>query len=202
VGGDVGIPISFTGAGVTNGTAPYTFLWRFGDGTMSAGTSASHDYAVAGTYAGTLTATDALGVNSSQPFTEIVRPLPTVTLASAPSSPVAGVPARFYGNASGGTEPYRYSWVFGDGATSSFPYPAHAFSAAGSYPVQVWVNDSVGGSAHQTLSVTVASAAPSGNGSSTGSAGVPSWFWPGLAVLLVVGGAGAVVLLRSGRSKP
>jgi len=205
-GGDTGIPIPFTGADVTNGTAPYTFVWRFGDGTTSSGTSASHAYAAAGTYFGSLTVTDALGVSSARTFTELVHPLPAVTIAAAPGAPVALAPITFYGNVSGGSAPYRYSWNFDDGTTSSFPFPAHTFSVAGSYPVQVWVNDSVGGSAHTTLSVSVGSPVspppPTGNSSSAGSAGFPSWFWPGLAALIAGGAVGAFVLLRSGRPKP
>ncbi|MGA8710395.1 MAG: PKD domain-containing protein [Thermoplasmata archaeon] len=205
-GGDTGIPIPLTAAGVTNGTSPYTYFWRFGDGTTSAGAPVSHAYAAPGTYTGTLTATDALGENSSRSFTEVVRPLPTVTIAWAPGLPVDSNSTTFYGNVSGGTGPYRYSWNFGDRNTSSFAFPVHVFSAAGNYSVQVWVNDSVGASAHFRLAVEVAAAPgtgsppPSGNvTNSAGPAGVPSWFWPGLGALLVGGAVGAVVLLRVGR---
>lgn len=204
LGGDAGIPIPFTGASVANGTAPFTFLWRFGDGATVPGVPASHAYATAGTYTGTLTVTDALGANSARSFTELVRALPTATIASAPGTPTAGVPATFYGNVSDGTAPYRYSWKFGDGATSSFPYPAHNFTVPGAYTVQLWANDSLGASAHQSLRVSVTTPPP-GNGSSGGPSGstanVPVWFWPGVGALAVVGALGAVVLLRGGRSK-
>ncbi|MGP8076300.1 MAG: PKD domain-containing protein [Thermoplasmata archaeon] len=207
-GGDAGISIPFTAAGVTNGTGPFTYLWRFGDSTTAPGATASHAYAASGTYTGTLTVTDAFGVNSSRPFSEVVRPLPTVTIAAAPGIPVENNSTTFYGNVSGGTAPYRYSWNFGDGTTSSFAFPVHVFSAAGNYSVQVWVNDSVGASTYSRLAVEVAAAPgsqsppPSGNATtSTAPAGVPSWFWPGLGALLVVGAVGAVVLLRVGRPK-
>jgi len=205
-GGDLGIPISFTGAGVTNGTSPFTYLWRFGDGSSSAGVDSSHAYSATGTFRGSLTVTDALGANSSRPFTVLVQPLPSVTLGLSRATLVANDSTFFYGNVTGGTGPFRYAWNFGDGTTSSFAFPTHVFSAAGHYSVQLWVNDSVGGSAHAALAVSVGSGPhsappPSNTTASTGSAGVPAWFWPGLAGLIVGGVAGAVVLLRVGRPK-
>jgi PKD repeat protein len=191
--GDVGIPLSFSDGNLTNGTSPYVLAWRFGDGDTASGVGPSHSYAAAGTYEGTLTASDALGGTASRPFTVVVHPLPVVTVSSEPGTPTAGTPSTLFANLSGGTAPYRYAWTFGDGGTSTFPFPAHNFSAAGSYAVQVWVNDSVGGSAHGSMTVTVAgpSSAPLGR-----PVGAPVWFWGGVIGLVAVGALGAVLLLR------
>jgi PKD repeat protein len=121
----------------------------------------------------------------------VVHPLPTVT--TAPGTPTTGTPSTLYANVSGGTAPYRFAWSFGDGATSSFQDAAHNFSAPGSYTAQVWVNDSVGGSAHATMTVTVTGAPSSPPGKA---AGTPLWFWGGVVALVTLGALGAVVLLR------
>jgi PKD repeat protein len=194
--GDPGVALSFTGGVVTNGSSPFTFAWQFGDGGTAPGVNATHAYTAAGTYVGTLTVTDSLGGTAAGTFTVLVHPLPTATIAASPSPPVAASNTTFYGNVSGGTAPYHYSWSFGDGGISSVPYPAHRFSAAGSYTVQLWVNDSFGASVHQSLAVSVTS--PSGTGSS-GSSGAPYWFWAGVGGLVAVGAVGTVLLLRRPR---
>jgi PKD repeat protein len=64
-----------------------------------------------------------------------------------PGGPYTGTPGvviNFTGSASGGIAPYLYNWNFGDGVTSSFANPAHAYSTTGSYTANLTVTDSVG----------------------------------------------------------
>ncbi|HLM70066.1 MAG TPA: PKD domain-containing protein, partial [Thermoplasmata archaeon] len=170
-GGDRGIPISFSTGAVSNGTAPYSYLWNFGDGASTSGASANHTYAVASTYSGHLTVADALGVATVQAFTEVVHPPPTVSVSTLPGAPATGATVAFYGNVSGGTPPYRYAWSFGDGTGSSSAIPVHNYSMVQQYSAQLWVNDSVGGSVRALFSVTVSaptgSPPPSGNSTSS-----------------------------------
>ena len=56
-----GQAVSFTS---TSTGSPTSFLWNFGDGGTSTTTSPSHTYASAGSYAATLTATNAAGSNA------------------------------------------------------------------------------------------------------------------------------------------
>ncbi|MCI4347050.1 MAG: PKD domain-containing protein, partial [Thermoplasmata archaeon] len=202
--GDAGLALSFLGGRVTNGTGPFRFVWSFGDGGTASGQNATHAYATAGMFGGNLTVTDALGGSSVVTFTEVIHGLPTVTLAAAPHAPMAGTATAFYGNVSGGTAPYRYHWTFGDGGTGAVPSPRHNYSASGSFTVQLWVNDSLGASAHQTLAVSVGPAQtpppPPVQSSGGGSSNAPIWFWPGVGALIVVGVIGSILLLRRGRS--
>ncbi len=61
--------------------------------------------------------------------------------AHGPYHADAGVNIQFQGNASDGTEPYNWSWDFGDGNTSTLQNPTHNYSAKGIYPVNLTVTD-------------------------------------------------------------
>ena len=61
------------------------------------------------------------------------------------ASPTSGwIPliVDFTGSASGGTEPYKYSWDFGDSESSSEQNPLHTYSIASDYTVTLTVTDS------------------------------------------------------------
>jgi len=54
----------------------------------------------------------------------------------------------------------KYSWKFGDGATSTSANPSHAYAADGTYSVTETVWDKMGTQAVRTQSITVASSGP------------------------------------------
>jgi hypothetical protein len=192
--GDVGLPVHFTGVVDAPGALPLQFGWEFGDGGNGTGPSAAHSFAAIGSYLATLTATDADHGTATASVGVVIVADPSVVVAASPSNPTPGSPATLYANVSGGTGPFSYSWQFGDGKTSSLPDPQLSFPSSGTYAVQVWMNDSLGGSAHGTLSLTVGSGASSVNSL----LGYPWWFWAGVVGLAVVGAVGTVLLLRRG----
>jgi hypothetical protein len=60
----------------------------------------------------------------------------------------------FFGDASGGAAPYRYSWNYGDGTpNASSTDPVHTYLGLGPYVAEVTVLDSSNASAHATLTV-------------------------------------------------
>ena len=63
---------------VSGGVQPYSFTWSFGDGGNGGGQSVSHAYQKSGTYAATLTVTDAAG--------QTITASRTLTIAPAPPS--------------------------------------------------------------------------------------------------------------------
>jgi len=68
-----GITVIFS-ASVTGGTPPYTFHWDFGDGGQSDVPSPTHTYAANGTYAVSVTVTDARGQAVTRTFEFVVPP--------------------------------------------------------------------------------------------------------------------------------
>jgi PKD repeat protein len=192
---DVGRPVIFSANASPAGVAPVTYAWSLGDGSNGTDANWSHSYATAGVYAATVEATDADGARAAAAVDLTVVADPTVAPAATPSSPEASSVVSFFAGESGGTPPFQYAWKFGDGVASAQPSPGHAFAQAGTYSVQVWVNDSVGSSTHASLSVTVAASGASAPGSS--SASPPTWFWVGLGGLVAVAVVGSVILLRT-----
>jgi len=189
---DVGRSVTFGANASPPGAPPVTYAWTLGDGSNGTGANLSHSYSTAGLYAATVEATDAEGARASATVDLTVTADPSVAPAFTPSLPDSSSGVAFVAGESGGTPPFQYAWRFGDGAASVQPSPDHMFAQAGTYSVQVWVNDSVGSSTHASLSISVSGApAPGSTGSST-----PTWFWVGLGCLAAVAVVGSVVLLR------
>jgi hypothetical protein len=200
-GADVGIPASFRASVVAPGAPPLHVAWQFSDGGNATGANVTRSFARAGAYQVEAVATDADGGSASASLTFPVAPVPTVSIQNGPSAPGTSA-IGFEASVVGGTPPFSYSWSFGDGGTSGLPEPVHQYAGTGSFTVTLWVNDSGGGSAHQTTSISaVGPVAPPGSGSGSAS-GVPLWFWAGLIVLVVIGAVGTAFLMRRARAPP
>ncbi len=72
------------GTGITGGVAPYTYVWNFGDGTVSTSGDVTHAYTTPGYYYVTLAATDSQGTTSHWSSTVVVEPAQT-TLPPSPT---------------------------------------------------------------------------------------------------------------------
>jgi PKD repeat protein len=149
-----------------------SYDWNFGDGTSGAGASVTHAYA-AGTYTVTLTVTDNAGATGSATQTVTItpasQPQPPVANPAGPYTGTVGSPVQF--NGSGSSDPdgsvASYQWSFGDGGTASTMSPTHAYTAAGTYTVQLSVTDNSGLSGSAKTSVTITAPTtppPSGDG--------------------------------------
>jgi PKD repeat protein len=140
---------SLPGAGATQ---IVDYSWNFGDGTSGTGQTVTHTFGDSGSHNVTLTVTNDRGLSSSK--TEIVPvgvgSLPTPAFTFSPSSPNVNEPVFFNAatsTAGAGHSIVSYRWTFGDGGTGSGVAVSHAFTAGGTFTVQLTVTDEAGQSA-------------------------------------------------------
>jgi PKD repeat protein len=149
---------SQAGAGATQ---IVDYSWTFGDGTTGSGRSVTHTFGDPGGFNVTLTVTNDRGLSSStsQVIAVGAGSVPTPAFTFSPSAP--GINQTVFFNASTSTPGtghsiVSYGWTFGDGGTASGVSVSHAFTAAGSYSVQLTVIDEAGQSATVVQPVPVA----------------------------------------------
>lgn len=150
------------------GTPPYTFGWAFGDGgTTIGGNLTSHVYTAPGVYAVVATVTDS--IHASARALASVTSLPAagnfpVTVAATPNNGTPSVLVQLKATPAGGTAPYSYLWVFGDGATGVGASAQHQYNQTGAYEITAFVHDAAGHMGAATVSETVTPAGYGGGG--------------------------------------
>jgi len=134
-----GDALQFTNA--STGTVPISYLWDFGDGTTSSQANPSHTYAATGTYAVTLTVTNAYG-NASTSGTVNFAPKASFT----PTMKVIHIGDQVaFSNTTTGNPGLSYTWDFGDGTpTSSDPDPVHTYTRDGNFTVRLTATNPYG----------------------------------------------------------
>src|SRR5437870_10730685 len=151
---DVGLSITFT-CGVSDGTPPYTFLWTFGDDATGSESTMAHSYTSSGPKTATGTIADAAGQTASSSVTIQVYPVPAVAASVDRPNASPGTTLTFTANATGGSGTFTYSWGFGDGFSAQGNVVTHVYEAPGQYTAVVTVQDSAGGTAPNTVALTV-----------------------------------------------
>jgi len=110
-------------------------------------------------------------------------PPPPPALAVNVGGPYVGATGssiQFAGSASGGVQPYTWSWNFGDASTSALQSPLKAYAITGTFTVTLTVIDHVGASVSASTTATV-SATPvvlsaNAGGPYTGTVGIAVLF--------------------------
>ena len=152
---------NFTGT-PTTGTAPLTvgftdtstgsptaWSWGFGDSGTSTAQHPSHQYASAGNYTVSLTATNAGGSDGETKtnyITVTVAP-PVANFTGNPTSGTVPLTVAFTDTSTG--SPTSWSWNFGDSGTSTVQSPSHQYTSTGSYTVSLTATNA-GGSDGET----------------------------------------------------
>jgi PKD repeat protein len=140
-----------------------SYDWDFGDGEQKTTTTpiTSHDYQTSGVFAVTLMVTDDAGRTAvANGSVTVGTDAPTADFSYSPTSPAAGAPVTFNGNASSAIEGrtiVSWSWDFPGGtpASSAGATPTTRFTFAGTYNVTLTVTDSAGKIGRVTKTVTV-----------------------------------------------
>jgi hypothetical protein len=152
---DVGQAIGFV-CTVSNGTAPYSLSWSFGEGDFSPQSSPTYTYATAGNYAPTCLVHDSVGAGAAPTTPIVISPRlgVTATISSATAAP--GTELTFTATATNGSGTYEdYNWSFGGGVTGTGAQVHHAFATSGNAPVTVQVRDSNGASVSGSVGVDI-----------------------------------------------
>jgi DNA-binding transcriptional MerR regulator len=153
----------------SGGTAPFEFVWDFGDGeaqldsdVADLAASVDHDYGAAGEYAWSLLITDSSEPEAQATAGGTVVIGPQVSLTSEPFPPLLPLidgqaSLTMTASATGGEPPYAYAWdPEGDGTfepgTEEMTF---AYSAGGKVQAAVQVTDDCGLTATATLPVLV-----------------------------------------------
>ncbi len=121
--------------------------WNFGDSSpISHLQNPTHQYSSIGTYSVTLTITANSGVSSSYSTNLIVSTGGINCAASFTynTDTISGIPYRilFHNNSLNTGTNISWKWYFGDGDSSSYQDPSHAFPYAGIYTVKLMISSS------------------------------------------------------------
>ncbi|MCX6209261.1 MAG: PKD domain-containing protein, partial [Bacteroidetes bacterium] len=132
-----------------------TINWNFGDGTTATGAIATKTYSSAGTYTITLVVANANGCadSTSKIITLSSKPAASFSINSITQC----VNSNSYNFTNTSTIPsgtIQYTWLFGDGTTSTLTNPTKVYSLAGTYTVKL-IATSASGSCNDTASSQV-----------------------------------------------
>ncbi len=165
--GDTPQTVTFDGRDSSASNPPInSYLWDFGDGSTGDGVTASHVYALPGTYHPSLTVTDSEGFSGRTRINRVIigqsQAANTPPQASFTATPISGetpLTVTFDGsgssNADGSTSSFH--WNFGDGTTASGATATHTYTEIANYNVTLLVKGSKGTIATFSETVSVRS---------------------------------------------
>jgi len=141
--------VHFVDSSYTDGTHPILqYQWNWGDGktdNLSSGPF-NHLYTAPGNYTVSLAVTDLSGCSDTLKKTKAVYISKPVAAFTADTLSCTSEPINFTNSSSGPS--LTYLWNFGDGSTSTQKNPVHLYTAEGSYPVSLSINDKYGCSSY------------------------------------------------------
>lgn len=179
------------------GTPPYRYAWDYGDGSGGpAANATNHVFSAPGVYAVSVAITDSAGTQLRAITSVLVRPSSGTLIVVANATPRNGTTpfqTTLAASASGGTAPYSYTWVLGDGSTGSGATIPHLYNQTGSYEAVVFATDASGNGGFATVNVPVTALGTGGGGGGDGGGGDSSPS-PSLAAAVLTPAASALTV--------
>ncbi len=122
---------------------PTSWNWDFGDGNTSTEEKPVHVYSAVGIYNVTLTATNAVGNNTTTKSDYIdVEGVPVADFSANSTLGIMPFNVSFTDLSTG--VPTSWSWSFGDGNTSIEQNPSHVYSKVGTFTIKLTAKNAVG----------------------------------------------------------
>ena len=149
ISGDVPLIVDFDSSSSMYPDGSFvTYIWNFGDGNTSDLANPSHTYTVSGSYAVTLTISDGIVSDISDPITISVlgaNVAPEANFDMSVTSGVAPLLVNFDASASSDAngDNLDYLWDFGDGTTGNGVNSTHTYTVAGEYTISLTVSDGI-----------------------------------------------------------
>ncbi|MEM7367570.1 MAG: PKD domain-containing protein [Bacteroidota bacterium] len=144
VNGCTPISIQMADASIPGSVPISSYSWDFGNGGSFNFPTANQTYVQAGNYLIEFIVTDGFGCSdTAQQFVQI-HDGPQADFSSNLQQGCAPMPINFAAQISGNAPIANYWWEFGDGTTSSVPFPSHIYQADGGYDVSLLITDSNG----------------------------------------------------------
>ncbi|MDF2627226.1 MAG: hypothetical protein K0R39_1057 [Symbiobacteriaceae bacterium] len=141
------------------------YLWDFGDGATSAAESPAHTYGAPGTYAVTLTVTDADGTTDATtlPYTVLAPPTVSFTMPGGPFTEGQSITFTPTSADPDGGFIVSHQWTWGDGASNTTASNAtgnHSYPDNATYTVTLVATDDQGQTAQAQQTITTNNAPP------------------------------------------
>lgn len=118
---------------------PASWSWSFGDNGTSTQQNPIHTYATAGAYTVTLTVRNSAGENSTSQVVTIAAGTPPKASFEFTTK---GLQANFVDTST--NTPTEWSWLFGDGGSSTSQNPIHTYPDSGNFTVTLIVRNGSG----------------------------------------------------------
>ncbi len=120
-----------------------SWLWTFGDGTISGAQNPAHHFANAGTYSASLVVTSSFGCRDTVQHSITVNGLPTAVFSITNVCDQSAITIVNNSSSNYGAIT-SYSWDMGDGNTSALQNPTYMYATDGTYIMHLTVTSSLG----------------------------------------------------------
>lgn len=114
-----------------------TYVWNFGDGNFSSQPSPCHGYTQTGSYNITLLIEDGMGCKDTINHSVVVNKITAAFTADTTHATCPILSVHFTDQSIGIDSATTYYWSFGDGSFSTLKNPAHLYTVAGLFDVQL-----------------------------------------------------------------